>query len=945
MDSENNQFVILELRNSYLTESDINHKEILISTTEISTWNLHSILSSEFVRIQSERNRLIQESSYFRGLLTGNFSESSQDCVSIEWNVETVIDVLKHIYGCSLDITVNNFILLLEAANFFGVDALLLECKTWLTKATSTKWLPSMHMDLGFVIDSWNFGFDHAIGFIPELCARYIARNFMWAISSSTFVNIPYKLLYHCIEHPDLTVESEKCLAEAILVWVENNKIRRQCFDNNTEDNHFEILQKVRVTLLPLDFVAGKRRNSNFSKLAEESISAIFSMIKDPSMRQAFKDAELYNIRIRLTKYTEKIVLSGCPQITLASLLLSVLPSLCNMDPSIKKKYDTSITDLDNLHHSPYRASKFPLLTFEAVQEVDISNCPRLHLQAIIECFSKSFPLLKRLNASNCLQFRVLTLFNLVEKCPLVEEVDLTTDISPAILSLVSTMSSTTNMYYDSYVASYFKKERLLLSKLTMEGRNDIIDLGLQNISAFSLSLSSLNLKGCTSVTDIGIARLISGCANLQFLNVSDTYFGKRSISVLISDSPRLEDFPDAYHAHKHSSSLAFRLQELNIEGCTSVDATSLMQLMCSTYLLKSMNLRKTSLDDDALNNFQGSSLRSLNVSDTMVCGVSLAKIVQRNPDLKVLKARGCRNLCHQEGGDQLHIELKRNCLLEEVAFGWGFSFDSMETLGDAIKSLKAIAVGLGASLGEYGLLLLPKLCPLLESIILNFQVISDCVVINILETVRCLQVLKLCYCLGELSPVIFRCSVIPNLKVLNLERVTPWMTNEDLVNLTMNCKNLVELSLSGCALLNSDSQHIISCGWPGLISLHLEECGGITSNGVSSFYDCKALEDLLLRHNGCGIQSNFIYEASSKLPMLRKVALDLCDASEGYFDTPSHSERSFLSIIKIARCKPQRCSFDLLHSNSCRKSVHRESIVLEFSASGVKTTTMKERV
>ncbi|RZC82264.1 hypothetical protein C5167_045049 [Papaver somniferum] len=942
--SENNQLVILELRNSYLTESEIDPKEISISTSEISTWTIHSVLSSEIVRIQSERSRLIRESSYFRGLLTGNFSESSQDCVSVEWNVETFIDVLKHIYGCFLDITANNFILLLEAAIFFGVDALLLECKTWLTKETTTKWLPSMQMDLEFVINSWNFGSDHAIDFIPELCAGYLARNFMWIISSSSFVNVPYKLLYHCVEHPHLTVDSEKCLAEAILVWIDSNNVLWQCSDRNTKYDCLEILQKVRLTLLPLDFAAGKRRNLYFSMLAEESIRAIVSMIKDPSTRQAFKDAELRNIRIRLTKYTERIVLSGCPQITLASLLLSVLPSLWNMDPLIRKKYEDSITDLHNLQRYPSRISKFPILPFEAVQEVDISKCPGLRVEAVIQCFSKSFPSLRRLNASHCFKFGVSTLFDLVEKCPLVEEVDLTADISPALPTLESTTSSATEMYHDSYVASYFKKGGLLLSKLTLEGRSNIIDLGLQSISAFALSLSFLNLKGCTSVTDLGISRLISQCENLKSLNVADTYFGGRSISVLISDNPRLKDFSDACDEHKHSSSLAFRLQELNIEGCMSVDATSLMQLMSATYLLKSMNLRKSSLNDDALNNFMGSSLKSLDVSDTMVCGVSLAQIVRRNPDLKILKARGCRNLCDQEGGDQLHIELKRNCSLEEVVFGWGFPFNSMETLGAAIKSLKAITVGLGASLGDYGLKLLPKLCPLLESIILNFQVISDDVVINLLESVRCLQVMKLCYCLGDLSPVIFQCSV-PNLKVLNLERVIPWMTNEDLVNLTKNCKNLVELSISGGALLDSDSQHIISCGWPGLISIHLEECGGITSNGVSSFYDCKALEDLLLRHNGCGIQSNFIYEASSKLPMLRKVALDLCDANEGYFDTPSYSERSFLSIIKIARCKPQRCSFDLLHSNSCRKSVHKESIVVEFSANGLRTTTMKERV
>ncbi|KAI3966994.1 hypothetical protein MKW92_052018 [Papaver armeniacum] len=561
--SESNQFVILELRNSYLIESEINQKEISISTAEISTWNLHSVLSSEIVRIQSERNRLIQESSYFRGLLTGNF----RPCFIIEWNVETFIDVLKHIYGCSLDITVDNFILLLEAAIFFGVDALLLECKTWLTKATTTKWLPSTQMDLRFVIKSWNFGFDHAIDFIPEVCAGYLARNFMWIISSSSFVNIPYKLLYHCVEHPHLTVDSEKCLAQAILVWIESNKVQWQCSDSNAEYDCLEILQRYSRTNW-FYHIQWKRRNSYFSKLAEESIRAILSMIKDPSTRQAFKDARLCNIRLRLTKYTERIVLSGCPQITLASLLLSVLPSLWNMDPLIRKKYEDSITDLDNLQRYPSRISNFPILPFEAVQEVDISKCPGLRVEAVIQCFSKSFPSLRRLNASHCFQFGVSTLFDLVEKCPLVEEVDLTADISPALPTLESTTSSATEMYHDSYVASYFQERRI-----------------------------------------------------------------------------------------------------------------------------------------------------------TIVCGVSLAQIVRRNPDLKVLKARGCRNLCDQEGGDQLHIELKRNCSLEEVVLGWGFPFNSMETLGAAIKSLKAITIGLGASLGEYGLKLLPKLCPLLESIVLNFQV------------------------------------------------------------------------------------------------------------------------------------------------------------------------------------------------------------------------------
>lgn len=82
-------------------------------------------------------------------------------------------------------------------------------------------------------------------------------------------------------------------------------------------------------------------------------------------------------------------------------------------------------------------------------------------------------------------------------------------------------------------------------------------------------------------------------------------------------------------------------------------------------------------------------------------------------------------------------------------------------------------------------------------------QVISDRVLINIMESLRHLQVLALCYCLGEISPLSFKFSM-PNLRKLRLERVTPWMTNDHLVILTQNCANLTELLLLGCRLLNS---------------------------------------------------------------------------------------------------------------------------------------------
>ncbi|CAK9159571.1 unnamed protein product [Ilex paraguariensis] len=348
---------------------------------------------------------------------------------------------------------------------------------------------------------------------------------------------------------------------------------------------------------------------------------------------------------------------------------------------------------------------------------------------------------------------------------------------------------------------------------------------------------------------------------------------------------------------------------------------------------------------------------RSIMLVKLQVSAAALAYIVHRNPGLKSLKAIGCRNLFQQESTTEVvesptfsypckefYFELGKSCQLEEISLGWGFSLSYMTAVKPAIAMLRAITLGLGGSLGEEGLTLLPTTCPLLESVILYFQVISDSVVANITETLRHLQVLALCYCFGETSSLSFKCHM-PNLRKLKLERVAPWMNNDDLVILAQNCTNLIELSLLGCTLLNTESQDIISRGWPGLVSIRLEDCGEVTISGVTSLFDCSALEDLLLRHNGDGISRNFILDAASKMPMLRKVSLDMCDSRDGDFDIPTYADRYFLSVVKIARCKLQRFTLDLQKVEARRKPVHKETLLLVWDSKVLTRTVVKERV
>lgn len=117
------------------------------------------------------------------------------------------------------------------------------------------------------------------------------------------------------------------------------------------------------------------------------------------------------------------------------------------------------------------------------------------------------------------------------------------------------------------------------------------------------------------------------------------------------------------------------------------------------------------------------------------ISGAALAYIVRRNSGLKYLNARGCKNLFQQESNArgiefssypcaEPFPELGRTCKLEEIVLGWGFSFLSLEVLKPAITSLHSITVGLGGSFGEEALRLLPTTCPMLESVVLYFQVV-----------------------------------------------------------------------------------------------------------------------------------------------------------------------------------------------------------------------------
>ncbi|KAL9238856.1 hypothetical protein vseg_013228 [Gypsophila vaccaria] len=965
--------VVLECRNPTLIERSPNApslSSISISTAYISSWHMPTILNHQTVIVSINRSRLIEESGYFRTLLAGNFSESSKCCIAVYWSLEMFLPILRFMHGYHMEITLCSFLPLIQAALYFGSERLVLHCEAWFCGIMSEKGLSSQKLHLDDLIHFRDFGLENAMDWVVEHCTSYVAKNFMWAMSCDAFVDLPYSFIISCVKHPQLTVYSERHLCEALLAWfaAKIEPIRQSSGFEDVWVNKFNqmnierpewsnILEEIRVDLLPLWFIMGKCRCNYFSVFAKDGVSNIFGLMKklskDPNFIKLADDRSY--LRIRLTENSKKLDLSGCPQLTSAALLLSLFHN--SDSPSMLNVIRKTTTELEY----PNCLSLSPILSFKAMAEVDISKCSQLHLDTAMKYFKKSFPSLRIIRMAYFLGFETNKFCDLMVNST-VSEVDLKVDISPLLPSNISSLYSESESR--SLQKNYFGMSSRLqprptipnISKLTLEGRTDFSDSELLDIAECCNSLIYLNIRGCLSVTDIGIANFILRCVKLHSIIASDTSFGRNSISALCYRGQGTAKSPSIEVHKEHLKLSDINLQLLHIGGCKGICETSLVHLLSKEHKLKSLCLRDTFLIDDSLYRFPGSSLEMLDVSNTVVSRDALAHVVMKNPGLKNLVASGCKSLCLQwsknskdslsphDLSEKFFLALGKECRLEKLTIGWGFSDLSVNDMAPALTSLKALTVGLGGSLGSEGLNQLCILCPLLESVSITFQVISDAVITNLLVTSRKLQALSICYCIGDVSPLALNCKAL-HLRKLKLERVTPWMTNDNLALLTENCANLMELSLVGCIRLDVDAQRIISSGWPGLISLHLEDCGSVTAGGVDSLLDCKAMEDLLLRHNGCGIKRNFIIHAASELHMLRSLSLDWCDASEGDLDLPNFSDRCFLSNVKIARCTLKKCSLDFHNKSAPRRPVHKETLVLVWNSMSLQKTLVRERI
>ncbi|RWW17280.1 hypothetical protein GW17_00018798 [Ensete ventricosum] len=235
--------VVLELIDPSAVQNELRPETVTSNPTSgVETWNIGLLLQSPSVKVRANRNRRVV------------FTDQFLLCMYVGC-------CFKDLFGSLLSVWLSNPPTF--AASFVEASGYLL-CRN-------------------VVACFWDV--IAGVGFVPELCKGYLARNFVVVIYCSCF-------------------QSLKLLSWNSLLFLLDN---------------FLFLDQVRISLLPLEFAAGSSKvcpvpvglRRDFSQLGEEAICTILDLMKDSFsiILPALVDDKLDNFRIRLTEYSEVLFL------------------------------------------------------------------------------------------------------------------------------------------------------------------------------------------------------------------------------------------------------------------------------------------------------------------------------------------------------------------------------------------------------------------------------------------------------------------------------------------------------------------------------------------------------------------------------------------------------------------------------------------------------------
>ncbi|KAE8574724.1 hypothetical protein XENTR_v10003552 [Xenopus tropicalis] len=172
----------------------------------------------------AHRSVLAAATDYFAPLLSGQFEESRSGRVDMKWSsepgpdLETVEAVIQYMYTGQIRVCTGNVHDVLDLSDRFLLLRLKEFCGEFLKKNLSLSNCVAIH----------SLAHMYSLTQLALKSAEMIRRNFFMVIQDDEFYTLPFHLVRDWLSDPEITVDSEEILFEAVLKWVQRNSEERE---------------------------------------------------------------------------------------------------------------------------------------------------------------------------------------------------------------------------------------------------------------------------------------------------------------------------------------------------------------------------------------------------------------------------------------------------------------------------------------------------------------------------------------------------------------------------------------------------------------------------------------------------------------------------------------------------------------------------------------------
>ncbi|XP_022079574.1 kelch-like protein 8 isoform X2 [Acanthaster planci] len=178
-------------------------------------------------------------SPYFRAMLTSEMRESREEVISIHDIDETSVEALvAFLYTSTILLTVDNVQKLLRAASLLQIETVAKACCDFMAS----------HLHPSNCLGVRSFAELHGQNELLRAADLYTYDHFREVVSSEEFPSISPAHLYDIIASPDIRIENETQVYQAVMKWV-------RCDLPNRVRDLPRLISAVRLPMVPLSFL------------------------------------------------------------------------------------------------------------------------------------------------------------------------------------------------------------------------------------------------------------------------------------------------------------------------------------------------------------------------------------------------------------------------------------------------------------------------------------------------------------------------------------------------------------------------------------------------------------------------------------------------------------------------------------------------------------------